>query len=62
MRDLTEEELFVVNLLGTAFNAFMALPKIHSADAPEYAQAIHKAQNIVLSRPAAEQTLARDDE
>lgn len=33
---------------------FLKLPVIHRADQDEFAQAIHLAQNIVLSRPAVE--------
>lgn len=55
MRDISEEEDAVLALLARAWNTFVELPVIHPCDRAEFCQAIHVAQNIVLSRPAVEQ-------
>ena len=49
---MTDEEKAVVALLASAWNAFLALPIEHLADEGEFLSAIHRAQDIVLSRPA----------
>ncbi len=54
MRSLTTDELIVMNLLGQAMIKFSQLKQAHIADDPEFGQAIHAAQNIVLARPATE--------
>lgn len=54
MRDLTEEELEVLNLLRDATVAFAGLPQAHPADMMEFTVSIHDLQNIVLARPATE--------
>lgn len=55
MRAITSEEQQVLDLLGSAWNAFLKLEAIHPDDNPEFRAAIHAAQNIVLSRPAFEE-------
>lgn len=45
-----EAEREVLNLLGSAFNAFSLLPEMHKADLDEFVHHIHGAQNIVLTR------------
>ena len=49
-RECKPEELRVLDLLGQAWNEFVALPEEHSADRVEFMQAIHAAQNVVLAR------------
>ena len=51
---LTRAERSVFNMLGEAYNLFKQLERLHTADETEFAEAIHRAQNIVLSRPAME--------
>lgn len=58
MRDLTEREREVIDLLAQAWNRHQELEEIHGSDSPEFAAAIHAAQNIVLARPGAEQLKA----
>lgn len=48
---MTPDEETVVTALAEAWNAFMHLPIEHPDDQLEFRQAIHRAQNIVLSRP-----------
>ena len=52
MRELTEEEMEVISLLGTAYNKFGLLYVVHKSDRDEFVAGIHKCQNIILSRPA----------
>lgn len=47
---MTEDEIEVLSLLGRAFVAAKALPVMHPHDLPEFAGAIHIAQNIILAR------------
>lgn len=47
---LTREEKQVVETLAEDWDAFIALPELHSVDQHEFMRAIHSAQNIVLSR------------
>lgn len=47
---ITEAEVNVLNLLGDAYNAFVLLPRQHQADTPDFSDAIHRAQKIVLAR------------
>lgn len=47
---MTEQEKKVLDLLGSAVNAFGELPEMHQSDRPEFVGAIHAAQNIVLAR------------
>jgi hypothetical protein len=45
-------ELKVVDALAEAWNAFLALPTEHGDEQLEFRLAIHRAQHIILSRPA----------
>lgn len=47
---MTEAEMSILNLLGTAYSEFQTLPAEHPDDLKEFALAIHMAQNIVLAR------------
>lgn len=49
MRDLNRAEEWILGLLGEAWNVFNCLDL---GNQQEFMQAIHAAQNIVLSRPA----------
>ncbi len=55
MRDLTDAEQHVLDLLADAWAGALALPPVHPADNPELVHHIHAAQNIILARPAVEQ-------
>jgi hypothetical protein len=48
---LTKEEQGVINLLATAYNAFVELPKLHDWHQQEFMMAIHDAQHLVMIRP-----------
>lgn len=50
---LTPDELRVLDHLGAAWNAFVALPVLHDKDRPEFCQAIHAAQHLIAFRVAA---------
>jgi hypothetical protein len=50
---LTPQERAVIDLLGEAFNAFVALPREHPSELREFEQAIHVAQTLVMARPTA---------
>ena len=54
MRDLTPQEMAVIDHLSKAFNAHSGLPVIHDWMPREFMDAIHRAQHIVMSRPAQE--------
>jgi len=47
---MTDAEKEVVEMLADAWNRYCGLPKYHPADDGEFCQAIHAAQNIILSR------------
>jgi hypothetical protein len=49
---MTPEEQRVLDHLAQAWNAYLALPVVHTDDMAEFRQAIHAAQNIVLARPS----------
>jgi BarA-like signal transduction histidine kinase len=53
-RNLTADEKRIIQSLSVIWNLFLKLPEIHPSDADEFMQAIHAAQNIVLSRPSFE--------
>ncbi len=55
MRDLTDDEQHILDLLADAWAGQMALPGVHASDSPEMAHHLHAAQNIILARPAVEQ-------
>jgi hypothetical protein len=48
---LTAVERRALDALAVAWNEFVCLPVEHPDDQLEFRQAIHRAQNIVLSRP-----------
>lgn len=50
MRDLTEEEWAVIELLAEATNAFAALPDHHPSDLREWAHEVHHLQYRVMAR------------
>lgn len=62
MRELTQEELKLLELLRTAVVVFAGLPQAHPADMEEFVGATHVLQNIVLSRPATESIRKGDGE
>lgn len=45
----------VIDCLGLAWNEYLKLTELHSADAKEMCLAIHAAQNIVMARPVQRQ-------
>lgn len=49
---LTAEEQKVAQLLGDAWNLYLALPVEHPMGKDEFCRAIHHCQNMVLARPA----------
>jgi len=51
MFTLRPEEEQLLNLLGEAWNQFCALPREHPADAQEFAETIHRLQDMVAARP-----------
>ena len=55
MRDLTDAEQHVLDLLADAWQGALELPGVHASDGPEMAHLLHGAQNIILARPAVEQ-------
>ncbi len=55
MRDLTDAEQHVLDLLAEAWQGALELPGGHPADSPEMVHHLHAAQNIILARPAVEQ-------
>lgn len=54
MRELTEDEVAVIELLGEAATAAAALPELHPADVPEFVHHTHVLQNLIYARPAYE--------
>jgi hypothetical protein len=54
MRELTDAERQLAEMLGKAFSLFVQLPVVHDDDMSEFRSAIHQCQNIVLARPAVE--------
>lgn len=51
IRDLTLNELYVLESLAAAWNSYLELPILHNDDIPDFRNAIHNAQRIILSRP-----------
>ena len=49
---LTDAEQRVLDLTVELVKEFCALPEEHSSDKPEFVMAIHRIQDMVLSRPA----------
>ena len=54
MRELTHEELDLLDFFGTAYVLFQKMEPVHSDDAGDFIRHIHALQNIVLARPATE--------
>jgi len=54
---LTVDERVVLETLAEAWNQFVELPVVHPQDQFEFMQAIHRAQNIVMSRVVMRQEL-----
>ncbi len=50
-RDLTAEEQVVVDHLKDAWNAFLALPRVHREEVDEFRHKLHDLQRMILSRP-----------
>lgn len=48
---LTPAEKLLVEELGLIWNRFLALPNEHPNEQPEFCQAIHLCQNMILARP-----------
>lgn len=51
MFELTPEEQQLLEVLGDAWNKFAALPQEHPSESIEFAQAIHRCQDMVAARP-----------
>ena len=60
MRELTVSEQRALESLGEAWNIFLSFPRppsnVIDDELAEFRLAIHAAQNIILSRPAADNT------
>ena len=54
MRDLTERERYVLAMLAYTWNEFLSLPSVHVMEKQEFIDAIHRAQCIIMARPAAD--------
>ncbi|HLA18815.1 MAG TPA: hypothetical protein VJ253_05775 [Dehalococcoidia bacterium] len=48
---LAAEEQEILELLGEAWNKFAALPQEHPSEGIEFAQAIHRCQDMMAARP-----------
>ena len=48
---LSNEEVEVLDTLRDAWNQFNSLQELHPQDKQEFLSAIHRAQDIVMSRP-----------
>lgn len=48
---LSSDEREVLDHLAAAWNKFLMLETVHDDCAPDFRQAIHQAQRIVMSRP-----------
>ncbi len=57
---MTVQETAIVENLGRAWNAFLALPAQHSSDRMDFLKAIHDAQRIIMARPAMRDLARRD--
>jgi hypothetical protein len=54
MIDLTTAEINIINLLAEAFNQHCDLPVVHDNYPREFCEAIHRAQHLIMCRPAQE--------
>jgi hypothetical protein len=57
---LTKEESAVLDALATAYNRFVSLETLHGWHQEEFMHAIHRAQHLVLARPAIKKQLSID--
>lgn len=48
--EVTEQEYQIARMLGDVWNLFLELPKEHPMQNQEFCTAIHRCQDIVLSR------------
>lgn len=48
---LTQEELDIINDLGTIWNRIVALPVEHPSELPEAKVLVHGLQRLVMARP-----------
>jgi hypothetical protein len=55
---LTPDEQAILDSLVSAWNGFMALPRVHSDELCEFRHKLHDLQRIVMVRPAIEQRQA----
>ena len=54
MRDLTDEELELIEKLADVWNTFVELPVVHPDHNEEFRYGIHQLQRIVMCRPVRE--------
>lgn len=54
MSELTTEELAVIDMLASAYNLFVRLPRnaAHPSDNEDFGRVIHQAQHFVMARVA----------
>lgn len=55
MRDLTKEEIDVINKLAEALSLYVELPDVDVGEMKMFGLLVRAAQNMVMSRPAAEE-------
>lgn len=58
---LEPNEVEIIDILADAWNKFLKLKVLHPNDTGEFLQAIHAAQNIVMSRPVAREMYQKDE-
>lgn len=58
--EVTEQEYLIARLLGDAWDMFLKLPKEHSMQDAEFCSAIHRCQELVLSRAGIRAIKERD--
>lgn len=49
--EFTEQEAAAIHKLAEAWAAFICLPTEHPSDTPEFREAIHRAQLLIMARP-----------
>lgn len=50
---MTKNEVEIIEKLVDSWNIFCELPELHPEDKHEFMHAIHRAQNLIYSRPTA---------
>lgn len=60
--DVTDGEAEIVRLLALAWNLYLDLPPEHPMDQGEFCSAIHRCQDMVLSRAGRRMLLKRERE